>query len=231
MSFDGYEFDRETLEALPDAPGVYTMRDAEGKPLYVGKAASIAGRVPGYFRAQEELPAKLLQIRERIRSFEYQVVGSEIEALLHENRLIGELEPEVNVQRTIAAGSSRYGRAQQLTLMICPSSAKRRRELFFFGGLPEATQLRVVPGRPPRRQIRSLVLLARGAARRVRAHPQMTLWGETGGELCFRYWARFRNGLNWLHLEGSVDRAVEAVADAVRTAAATDEPAEFRLPP
>lgn len=229
VSFDGYEFDRETLAALPDAPGTYVMRDADGAPLYVGKAASIAARVPDYFRAHEELPAKLVQIRERTRSLEYQLVGSEIEALLEENRLIRELSPEVNVQRTISSGSSRYGRPRQPVVVICPSATKGRRELFFLGTLPEAVQLRVIPGRPPKRQLLSLVRLARGASRRLPSHPGMKRWGEDGNELCFRYWARFRNSLNWLFLEGPLDRVVAAVTDAVRAADAADEPAEFRL--
>ena len=231
VSFDGYEFDRETLAALPDSPGVYIMRDADGAPLYVGKAASVAARVPDYFRVQEELPAKLVRIRARTRSLEYQLVGSEIEAVLEENRLIRELVPEVNVQRTIMAGSSRYGGPRQLVVAICPSSVKGRRELFFFGTLPEAVQLRVVPGRPPKRQLRSLVRFSRGAQRGLPPHAGMRLWGEAGNELCFRYWARFRNSLNWLFLEGPADRVVAAVTDAVRAAAAADEPAEFRLGP
>ena len=45
------EFDkvRDQRRALPDAPGVYLFRDADGRVLYVGKAKSIRKRVGSHF--------------------------------------------------------------------------------------------------------------------------------------------------------------------------------------
>ena len=40
----------EILEALPTAPGVYIMKDARGKPIYIGKAAVLRNRVRQYFQ-------------------------------------------------------------------------------------------------------------------------------------------------------------------------------------
>ncbi|MBI2867688.1 MAG: GIY-YIG nuclease family protein, partial [Chloroflexi bacterium] len=40
---------QERLKALPTSPGVYLFRDASGKVLYVGKAASLRNRVRSYF--------------------------------------------------------------------------------------------------------------------------------------------------------------------------------------
>ena len=45
---------RHLAEGLPDAPGVYIFRDAEGRPLYVGTSGSIATRVRSYFTAAEK---------------------------------------------------------------------------------------------------------------------------------------------------------------------------------
>ena len=42
---------RKRLKALPDSPGVYIMRDAEGVIIYVGKATSLKQRVRSYFQA------------------------------------------------------------------------------------------------------------------------------------------------------------------------------------
>ncbi len=40
----------EILEGLPASPGVYIMKDARGKPIYVGKAAVLRNRVRQYFQ-------------------------------------------------------------------------------------------------------------------------------------------------------------------------------------
>src|SRR3569833_4545624 len=39
----------QILEALPAAPGVYIMKVARGKPIYIGKAAVLRNRVRQYF--------------------------------------------------------------------------------------------------------------------------------------------------------------------------------------
>ena len=38
------------LAALPNRPGVYLMRNRQGKIIYVGKAANLRSRVSSYFR-------------------------------------------------------------------------------------------------------------------------------------------------------------------------------------
>jgi len=43
-----------TLRKLPDRPGVYLMKDAQGDVLYVGKAQSLRSRVRSYW--QKESP-------------------------------------------------------------------------------------------------------------------------------------------------------------------------------
>ena len=40
---------RQSLSSLPDQPGVYLMKDARNKVLYVGKAKNLASRVRTYF--------------------------------------------------------------------------------------------------------------------------------------------------------------------------------------
>ena len=44
----------ERLAAVPNAPGVYLLKDAHGKVIYVGKAVSLRGRVRSYLRGGDE---------------------------------------------------------------------------------------------------------------------------------------------------------------------------------
>lgn len=90
---------RRRLEALPDAPGVYLFKDAQGRVLYVGKAASLRKRVRSYFRGRPSgLDPKTQRLVERTSSVEWIETGSEPEALLLEDQLIKRHRPRYNVR-------------------------------------------------------------------------------------------------------------------------------------
>jgi hypothetical protein len=80
----------------PPTPGVYTLFDAERRPLYVGKAINLRRRLRAHFsnRRWRGLKAAFA----RAVDAEWQEVGSELEALLREGALIDELQPPANVQ-------------------------------------------------------------------------------------------------------------------------------------
>ncbi len=82
--------------AAPSTPGVYVLRDAEGRALYVGKANNVRRRLRAHFarRRWRGLKASFARAVEA----EWQEVGSELEALLREAALIHELRPPANVQ-------------------------------------------------------------------------------------------------------------------------------------
>jgi len=87
----------EVLERLPDQPGVYLMRDREGRVVYVGKARRLRVRVRQYFAGHDTrlfvpLLAKI------IGDIETVVTTNDKEALLLENNLIKEHKPRFNVQ-------------------------------------------------------------------------------------------------------------------------------------
>jgi excinuclease ABC subunit C len=88
---------REKLKHVPDRPGVYLMRDAEGEILYVGKAKSLRPRVRSYFSARAHESLKTRELVRRIADFETIVVDSEAEALILENNLIKENAPRFNI--------------------------------------------------------------------------------------------------------------------------------------
>jgi excinuclease ABC subunit C len=86
------------LPTLPNKPGVYFMRDQNGKIIYVGKAASLRSRVRHYFQPAtlHKADPKLRGLIKSIDDFEFIVVRSEAEALITESRLIKEYRPHYN---------------------------------------------------------------------------------------------------------------------------------------
>src|SRR3954471_21316331 len=80
----------------PPTPGVYVLRDADGRALYVGKAVHLRRRLRAHFAERRWRAIK--PGMSRAAGADWHEVGSEIEALLREAALIQELEPPVNVQ-------------------------------------------------------------------------------------------------------------------------------------
>jgi excinuclease ABC subunit C len=91
----------EILEALPTAPGVYIMKDARGKPIYIGKAAVLRNRVRQYFQPASGDSRDFVPLLEGIvADIETVVTSNEKEALLLENTLIKRHQPRFNVKLT-----------------------------------------------------------------------------------------------------------------------------------
>jgi len=85
----------EKLKNVPDFPGVYILKTAEGKILYVGKAKSLKKRIRAYFTDSRDIKTRHLQAR--IGDLEVFPTGSEAEALLLENNLIKRWKPKYNI--------------------------------------------------------------------------------------------------------------------------------------
>jgi excinuclease ABC subunit C len=88
---------REKAATLPEKPGVYLFKDAGGKVLYVGKAASLRNRVRSYFLESSWINAKTGSLAREIADLETILVGNEREALALENNLIKKYRPKFNV--------------------------------------------------------------------------------------------------------------------------------------
>jgi len=87
----------EKLASLPDAPGVYMMKDITGRVIYVGKAKSIKKRVPSYFQSPSSSSPRIFALVSNVRDLEYIVTQTEKEALILENELIKYFHPKYNV--------------------------------------------------------------------------------------------------------------------------------------
>lgn len=88
-----------TLRLLPARPGVYLFRDAGGRVLYVGKAASLRARVRQYFH-DPDVPAnpRLRILVPRIAHVDTIVTANEVEALILETNLIKQHQPPYNIR-------------------------------------------------------------------------------------------------------------------------------------
>jgi hypothetical protein len=127
--FESYAFDEAFLSELPEAPGVYIMRDQAGSVIYVGKSVSLRDRVGHYFARRTERPEKTRRILDRIWSMEVQTVGSEAEALVVEGRLIRACRPEFNTQLTVHERPDHAPLPDSCVLLL-PSSEEDCVELF-----------------------------------------------------------------------------------------------------
>ena len=86
------------VQALPETPGVYIMKDGRGTVIYVGKAIRLRDRVRSYFGAPAGLAPKTRRLVAGIEDLEYIVTASASEALLLENNLIKRYKPRYNVR-------------------------------------------------------------------------------------------------------------------------------------
>lgn len=87
----------EEAMRLPERPGIYIMRDAADKVIYVGKSRNLKNRVSQYF-GNNEKNAKTAKMVSSVRRFECIHCDTEIEALTLENTLIKQYTPRYNIK-------------------------------------------------------------------------------------------------------------------------------------
>ena len=92
--------DASHLTEIPHAPGVYIMRDANDRVIYIGKAKDLRKRVGSYYSQPLGYTRKMDGLLESLAGIETTVVGTELEALMLESQLIRRYRPRFNtVQR------------------------------------------------------------------------------------------------------------------------------------
>lgn len=83
---------------FPTEPGIYMMRNAKGKIVYVGKAKSLRNRVRSYFGAGMESSLKTKYLMMNVIDIEYMRTKTEVEAYLLEASLIKKHRPRYNIR-------------------------------------------------------------------------------------------------------------------------------------
>jgi excinuclease ABC subunit C len=87
----------DKVKEFPSSPGVYLMKDAQGRVVYVGKAKNLRNRAGHYFTkaaAEEPRTADLVKV---IADIDFLPADTEVDALLLEARLVKDLQPRFNV--------------------------------------------------------------------------------------------------------------------------------------
>ena len=88
----------EKLKLLPDSPGVYLMKDARGKIIYVGKAIVLKNRVRQYFQSSRNQAPKVRAMVSHVADFETIMTANEVESLILEANLIKKHRPRYNIR-------------------------------------------------------------------------------------------------------------------------------------
>jgi excinuclease ABC subunit C len=87
----------EKYGQVPHSPGVYLMKNAGAKTIYVGKAKDLKKRLSSYFIKKNNHDAKTAALLEMIKDFEIIITSSDHEAFILESNLIKEYNPKYNV--------------------------------------------------------------------------------------------------------------------------------------
>jgi excinuclease ABC subunit C len=89
---------RPPAGTIPDAPGSYQFKDAEGRVIYVGKAKSLRSRLSNYFQSPSALAPRTAQMVATAATVEWIQVRNDVEALMLEYSLIQRHKPRFNVR-------------------------------------------------------------------------------------------------------------------------------------
>jgi excinuclease ABC subunit C len=90
--------ERPPTGTIPDTPGSYQFKDAQGRVIYVGKAKSLRSRLSNYFQNPAGLPPRTAQMVATAATVEWIQVRNDVEALMLENTLIKSHQPRFNIR-------------------------------------------------------------------------------------------------------------------------------------
>ena len=85
------------FSTVPAAPGIYKMKDEEGKVIYIGKAKDLGKRLHQYFQKDYFHSSRTAKLLEKVTDIEVIAVNSDLEAMILEHNLIKQFQPKYNV--------------------------------------------------------------------------------------------------------------------------------------
>ncbi len=88
----------DKVKAFPAAPGVYLLKDGQGRVLYVGKAKNLRNRAGHYFTKAAAEDPRTADLIKQVADIDYLPADTEVDALLLEARLVKDIQPRFNVE-------------------------------------------------------------------------------------------------------------------------------------
>lgn len=88
----------DKVKSFPLAPGVYLMKDEQGRVLYVGKAKNLRNRAGHYFTKAAADDKRTCDLVKLIADVDFVQAESEVDALLMEARLVKDIQPRFNIE-------------------------------------------------------------------------------------------------------------------------------------
>lgn len=157
--FSQFDFDEKMIANLPEQPGVYVMKDRDGRVIYVGKAANLRTRVRGYFANAFTEEAKLRQMLKQVAQLHYELFDTELEALLREQVLIKRFRPALN--RQVEVHEAAAARSEQIIFLVPlqakPEGAKNGRVVVYFLSAHKLQRVPINLARIPRVRLREVM--------------------------------------------------------------------------
>ncbi|HEX4150086.1 MAG TPA: excinuclease ABC subunit UvrC [Pirellulales bacterium] len=94
----GFRHAAAKVREFPPTPGVYLMKDAAGRVIYVGKATNLRSRAGSYFLRAAAEDRRTCELVREICDIDFIASDSEVDALLVEARLIKDVQPKFNTE-------------------------------------------------------------------------------------------------------------------------------------
>jgi excinuclease ABC subunit C len=86
----------EKVKQFPTGPGIYLMKDAQGRVIYIGKAKNLRNRASSYFHKTATDDRRICDWIGEVADVEFLAADSEVDALLMEARLVKDIQPKYN---------------------------------------------------------------------------------------------------------------------------------------
>ncbi len=86
----------EKVRKFPTTPGLYLMKDAQGRVIYVGKAKNLRARAGSYFQKTAAEDRRICDWIGEVVDVDFLTADSEVDALLMEARLVKDIQPKHN---------------------------------------------------------------------------------------------------------------------------------------